>query len=351
MEKQSISVRVPATVGNFGGAADCGTLALDASLNVKVTRRQDGHVGIRYFGENGERVPRDRSNLVACAMEAALHLKQREFIGADFEIFSSVPVAVGLGSSTAAVLAGLIAANLLYRLELDERSLFELAGIYEQRGGNLRAAWLGGFVAGVEDASATGESAAAPIVYRRTIVPENLVLHVVVPETSLVPGKREGGKSRHGSGRGGDRSAGKPSRRMAAGKAATLKMHRAAALIEFFAQQGSGNAPQLDDSLPPTCEKKVAGLDEALQVRTPGSLSVFVCGSGPAVGIFAKENAAETVRAVRKAFARHKVATDCYEFRPTNVGALDWNRAYGEVTLPTSRGASEPLPMTNSLPV
>ena len=218
----------------------------------------------------------------------------------------------------------------------------------------MRAAWLGGFVAGVEDASAIGESAAASIVYRRTMVPENLVLHVVVPETSLVPGKREGGKSSHGSRRGGDRSAGKPSGRKAAGaagNAATLKMHRAAALIEFFAQHGSGNAPKLDDSLPPTCEKKVAGLAEALQVRTPGSLSVFVCGSGPAVGIFAKENPAEAVRAVREAFARHKVATDCYEFRPTNVGALDWNRAYGEVTLPASRGSSEPLPMTNSLPV
>src|SRR5438876_4216177 len=121
MASNSVLVRVPATVGNFGGARECAALAFDASLNVKVTPRQDGHVGIRYFGENGERVPRDRSNLVVRAIEAALHLKQREFTGADLEIYSSVPVAVGLGSSTAAVLAGLIAANLLYRVELDER--------------------------------------------------------------------------------------------------------------------------------------------------------------------------------------------------------------------------------------
>ena len=352
MQKQTISVRVPATVGNFGGAADCGTLALDASLNVKVTRRQDGHVGIRYFGENGERVPRDRTNLVVRAMEAALHLKQHEFTGADLEIYSSVPVAVGLGSSTAAVLAGLIAANLLYRLGLDEKSLFELAGVYEQRDGNLRAAWLGGFVAGAGDAS--GQEAEPPFVYQRTLVPENLVLHVVVPETALVPGKREGAKSGRGSKRGKDKAAGKQSAHMvagAAGKEATLKMHRAAALSEFFARQGSGNAPELDHSLPPTCEKKVAGLEEALQVRTPGALSVFVCGSGPAVGIFATENAAEAVRAVREAFARHKVRTDCYEFRPTNVGALDWNRAYCDATLPASPGLGDVLPRTHSLPV
>jgi homoserine kinase len=343
---------VPATVGNFGDAAECGTLALDASLNVKVTRRQDGHVSIRYFGENGERVPRDRSNLVVRAIEAALHTKQREFTGADLEIYSSVPVAVGLGSSTAAVMAGLIAANLLYRLGLDEKSLFELAGIYEQRNGNLRAAWLGGFVAGAGDAS--GKTADDPFVYQRTIVPENLVLHVVVPETTLVPGKRAGAKSGRGSKRSGTKSAGKISGGMAAGaagKEATLKMHRAAALTEFFAQQGSGSAPELDNSLPPTCEKKVAGLEEALQVRTPGALSVFVCGSGPAVGIFATENAVEAVRAVREAFARHHVATDCYEFRPTNVGALDWNRAYGDATLPASPGLGDILPKINSLPV
>lgn len=72
-------------------------------MNVKVTPRLDGHVSIRYFGENAERVPHDQSNLVVRAMEAALHLKELDFTGADFEIYSSVPVAVGLGSSAAAV--------------------------------------------------------------------------------------------------------------------------------------------------------------------------------------------------------------------------------------------------------
>jgi len=133
MANASVLIRIPATVRNFAGAINCAALALDASLNVKVTRRADGHLGIRYFGEHGERVPRDRSSLVVRAMEAALHLRGREFTGADFEIYSSVPVGVGLGSSTAAVLAGLLAADILYRLDLDEKSLFDLAGIYESR--------------------------------------------------------------------------------------------------------------------------------------------------------------------------------------------------------------------------
>src|SRR5712692_6755773 len=111
MSRKSVLVRVPATIGSFAGAANAAALALDASLNVKVTPRFDGQVSIRYFGEHGERVPRDRSNLVVQALESALRFKRLEFSGADFEIYSSVPVAVGLGSSTAAVVAGLIAGD------------------------------------------------------------------------------------------------------------------------------------------------------------------------------------------------------------------------------------------------
>ncbi len=83
MTMRSAQVRVPATVGNFQGDSTS-TAALEGSLNVKVTLRDDGQVGIRYFGENGERVPRGRSNLVVRAMESALRSKGLEFTGADF---------------------------------------------------------------------------------------------------------------------------------------------------------------------------------------------------------------------------------------------------------------------------
>jgi len=356
MEKQTISVRVPATVGNFGSAAEFGTLALNASLNVKVSRRRDGRVSIRYFGEDGERVPRDRSNLVVRAIEAALHVKGIEFTGADLEIFSSVPVAVGLGSSTAAVLAGLISANLLYRLGLDEKSLFELAGLYEQRNGNLRAAWLGGFVASVESGSGGGRGASErkTIVHQQTVVPEDLVLHVVVPETSLVrmPGAA-GESATAGSGkkaRGGKRT-GKRSSAHAAQKENVVQLHRAAAFSEFFVGNSNGIPFEPNVPLPPTCEKHVPGLEEALQIRTPGLLSVFLCGSGPAVGVFGTEDSHRAVDAVREAFARNRVASKCYEFRPTNLGALDWNSPYGDLTLSSDRGLSDSHPKTISLPV
>lgn len=322
MATHSVLIRVPATVGNFGGAKDAAALALDAPLNVKVTPRLDGQVNVRYFGENGERVPRDRSNLVARSMEAALHLRELEFTGADFEIYSSVPVAVGLGSSTAAVLAGLLAADRLYELQLDEKTLFELASIYETRGDNLRAAWFGGFVVAADDAGAG---------YRRTVVPENFVLSVVAPEAAL-------GAVRRGS----------PARR-AGQNDASAHFQRAAALAEFFAQPGNGAAEAVEAALPPTCEKNVPGLEAALKVRTPNTVSVFACGSGPAVAILAQGSAEEAVAAVRECFARAGVGSTWGEFRPTNAGAEDWNAVSPEIVLPQARAlkaaAVKPYPL------
>ncbi len=314
MANQSILVRVPATVGNFAGAMNCAALALSAPLNVKVTPRRDGRVGIRYFGEHGERVPRDRTNLVVRALETALHFRGVEFTGADFEIYSSVPVAVGLGSSTAAVLAGLLAADHLFRLHIDEKTLFDLAAIYESRGDNLRAAWFGGFVACVEEGPSLS--------YRRTVVPENFVLSVVVPETSLI--------SATGIVNGAPPSS-RPLR-----KDSPVHVDRTQALAKFFVHPAGEESPGLVALSEGVAEKVVPGLEEALKVREPGLLDVFVCGSGPAVGILTQGDPAVAIRAVRESFARQGVASSAAEFRATNAGAREWNAIPTGIGLPAA---------------
>jgi homoserine kinase len=322
MASHSVLIRVPATVGNFGGAKDAAALALDAPLNVKVTPRLDGQVNIRYFGENGERVPRDRSNLVVRAMESALHLRELEFTGADFEIYSSVPVSVGLGSSTAAVLAGLLAADRLYDLNLDEKAIFELAAIYESRGDNLRAAWYGGFVVAAEDGN-----------YRRTVVPENFVLSVVAPDAPLVPAKRSNAARRAGQ------------------TDSAAHRERAAQMAAFFAQPDKNGAESMEVALPPTCEKNVPGLEEALKVRTANTLSVFACGTGPAVAILAQGGAEEAASEVRGCFARAGIRSTWGEFRPSNAGARDWNAVSPDIVMPLARALAPATGKSSLLPV
>ena len=280
MTERSVLIRVPATVGNFGGGADGAALALDASLNARASTRRDGRISIRYFGENGERVPRDPSNLAVRAMQAALEAKGVPFAGVELEMYGSAPVGVGLGSSTAAVWAGLLAADRLYRLDFEEKALLELAGTLEPRGDNLRAAWLGGFVARFEEGASR--------VYRSTAVPEDLVLRVVIPETH----------------------------------------HPANGAVE----------------------KSVPGLEEALQVRTPGLQAVFLCGSGPSIGILARGEAGESaVKAVTDSLAFHGLSSTLAEFRPASVGARDANVGGTEVRLAAVVGLD--MPEQPALPV
>jgi homoserine kinase len=309
MGPKSVLARVPATVGSFAGAMSCAALALDAPLNVKVSPRADGCLGVRYFGENGERVPRDRSNLVVRACEAALHFRGREFAGANFEIYSSVPVGVGLGSSAAAVLAGLIAADRLFDLRLEEKDIFNLASIFESRADNLQAAWHGGFVVRSE-----GPASA----FQRTEVPQDSSLSVVVPETWMAadaPGRR--GKRRSSGGSRKD-------------KDSSFDLDRAMALARFFVQPGE-SYPDFLAPLPPTCEKLVPGLEDALKVRLAGTAAVFVCGSGPAVGVLAQGDSSATVRAVRECFAAHGVASSAVELKASNAGARELNSPGAEV--------------------
>ena len=312
MKPRSILVKVPATVGNFAGAMNCAALTLDAMFNMKVTPRSDGRVGIRYFGENGDRIPRDRSNLVVRAMEAALHLKGLEFAGADFEVYSSVPVGVGLGSSTAAVLAGLIAADRLYSLALNEKTLFELAQIYEARLDNLHAAWHGGFVA------CTGEASAQ--IVRRTFVPGDFVLGVVTPELDRRSNASE------------SRNPAEP-----ADHGESLHVDRARELAELFSRPGRQAVAGFESTQPDAFRKSVPGLEEALKVSMDGVMGAFVCGSGPGVGILTQQNPEHAIRAVQQCFLEAGSASTYGLFRPANVGARELNAVRPQIILPALR--------------
>jgi len=316
MTDRSVLIRVPATVGNFGGAAGCAALALDAALNVRASMRRDGCVHIRYFGENGEWVPRDSQNLAVRAMQAALELKGLLFGGVDFEMYASAPVGVGFGSSSAAVWAGLLAADRLYRLGFGEKALFDLADALDPRGDNLRAAWSGGFVARFEESASPA--------YHSTVVPDDLALHVVIPEVSAVHKHEPADPEAHFV----DRSA---------------FLNRARTLSSFLAHASDSGTPQFEEPLIGSAEKTVPGLDEALRVQIPGVQAVFVCGSGPAIGFLAREQSVESVAAaMTDCFARHGVSSRRAMFRPANSGARDWNAGGTEIRLAPPVGLDMP---------
>jgi homoserine kinase len=131
-------VHVPATTANLGPGFDALAAALSLGLTLEVEETGEFFVHCDTPG-----IPADKSNLCVRAFEA---LKPPD--GLAFHIRSEIPVAAGLGSSAAAIVAGLSAADHLYELDAP---IFELAREIEGHPDNVAAALLGGFVVCASD--------------------------------------------------------------------------------------------------------------------------------------------------------------------------------------------------------
>jgi homoserine kinase len=131
-------VRVPASTANLGPGYDVLAAALSLSLELEVEETGEFFVHCNLPG-----VPLDRTNLCVRAFEAL-----RPADGVTFQIRSEIPVAAGLGSSAAAIAAGLCAADHLYELDAP---LFQLARELEGHPDNVAAALYGGFVISTDE--------------------------------------------------------------------------------------------------------------------------------------------------------------------------------------------------------
>lgn len=125
-------VRVPGSSANLGPGFDVLAAALSVHLEVEV--QETGSFGVQTPLD----VPRDRENLVVRAFEL-LHPAD----GFEFRISSQIPLSAGLGSSAAAIVAGLLAADHLFELDADVHAL---AVDLEGHPDNVAAAMNGGFV-------------------------------------------------------------------------------------------------------------------------------------------------------------------------------------------------------------
>ena len=135
MERRRL-VRVPASSANLGPGYDVLAAALSLQLELEVAES-----GSFSVDAGGRPVPEDRDNLCVRAFET---LKSAE--GLSFEIRSEIPLSRGLGSSAAAIVAGLAAADHLYELALSREELFQRAAELEGHPDNVAAALYGGFV-------------------------------------------------------------------------------------------------------------------------------------------------------------------------------------------------------------
>jgi len=178
----AVHVRVPATSANLGSGFDTFGLALDLHDDLVVQAGDPAHgdaVEVTIEGEGEATVATDASNLVVRAVHRAL-----DELGAPrppllLRCTNRIPHGRGLGSSAAAVVAGLVAGRALVDQgeRLDDTALLGLATEMEGHPDNAAACLLGGFtVAWTDPAGAHAASMATR---------DDLVLTVAVPPQPL----------------------------------------------------------------------------------------------------------------------------------------------------------------------
>lgn len=126
------TVRVPASSANLGPGFD--VLAVALALHLEVTVVETG----RFAVVTELDVPRDGGNLIVRAFSRLAPVDAFEF-----QISSRIPLSGGLGSSAAAIVAGLLAADHLFELDAD---VLALAAELEGHPDNVAAALQGGVV-------------------------------------------------------------------------------------------------------------------------------------------------------------------------------------------------------------
>lgn len=173
-----ITVEAPASTANLGPGFDALALALDMHLRVTVTPLDHGSEQLVVEGEGADEIGLDAGNRFLIGLERGLQVVGLEPPIMRIEMNNEIPLARGLGSSAAAVVAGLRAAEAMSRTDLGIEQMHAIAAEVDGHPDNVAAALLGGFVIVARDDGGTPRAA-------RFEPPERLVAALFIPAQPL----------------------------------------------------------------------------------------------------------------------------------------------------------------------
>jgi homoserine kinase len=177
-----VRVRVPATTANLGPGFDCLGLAL--TLYNRIEAHEAESLRIDAEGEGAGVIPRDASNLVYQAMKRAYAAAGRACPSLFIRQVNAIPFGRGLGSSAAAVVGGLAAANALMGNPLDKGVLLKIAFSLEGHPDNAAPCLFGGLTAAAVE---RGE-----VRYARALPDERFSFAAMIPDFELPTKKARG---------------------------------------------------------------------------------------------------------------------------------------------------------------
>lgn len=272
-----LSVRVPATSANLGPGFDCLGLALDLWLEVHA--RPAAHDRFTYRGDGV--VPARTDGLVHVGFRAAFAHLERAAPPVAFDADNPIPLARGLGSSSAALVAGAALADAWCDGALGRDGVFQLAADLEGHPDNVAPAVFGGFTVSAQRPE--GGYATAVLA-----VPPSWRLLFGVPSFQLATAA---------------------ARAALPTSVARDDAVRTASRAALWALAVARDEPALlrtasiDVLHEPYREPLVPGLrDTRSALRSAGAYAAFLSGAGPTIGVVASEATEAACRAVLERF-------------------------------------------------
>ena len=168
---QRVSVRVPATAANLGPGFDSIGIAVDLWNDLTVA---PGPFKVVIEGDGADELPCDEQNLVVAGVRAAYSARGAEFPELQYHCVNGIPFARGLGSSSAAIVSGIVAGFALQGDGTDPAEALELAAEIEGHPDNVAPAILGGCQIGVKSGGKWITS--------RISVPDDLHTVILIPD-------------------------------------------------------------------------------------------------------------------------------------------------------------------------
>jgi homoserine kinase len=292
-------VRVPATSANLGCAFDCGGLALKLYLKASFLPSQSADLAVQYSGKTPNRIPLDDSNLVLRALRFVAGYFGAPKAGGRVVVDSEIPVGVGLGSSAAAVVAGLLLGARYSGRELSPDQLLHCALELEGHIDNAAAAYYGGLVLAMGSKSDR-------VLAVKTNFPEHIKLVIVTPAITVAT--HEARQALPASYRQAD---------------IVHTLQRTAVLAATCFSGKFELFPELfDDRLhQPYRQALVPGIAACLNYRYGGLLGIAISGSGSSVIAFAERNERHIGEDLKKIFAGEGVESEVLITTVDNQGA------------------------------
>jgi homoserine kinase len=303
-----VAIEVPGSTSNLGPGFDCLGMALDALLHVEVEALPDRGLEIHVGGPHALGLPTQSDNLVYSTLVRVMRRRGVETPGLRLRVQNAIPVARGLGSSGAAIVAGVVAGRLLCgSATLDRDELTDEAATIEGHPDNVAASVHGGAVVA---ASVDGH-----VQSTRLPIPPDLLLLLLIPDHPVSTQEAR----------------------------AILPRQVALADVVFnLARMGSlcaalalGDQHSLKTAMQDRLHSGhrlalVPGLAEALEslLQETGCRAATISGSGPTLIAFYDEYPAHAGRAAAAILERHGVRSQIQTARPRAHG-VRWTRQAG----------------------